>query len=216
MTHRVTLLPRILVLAGVFALLGAPACWAQIGGPGLTGNGVGPAPDIAGGQAPKEAPKRAPPPALPGARSDPNMVAPATKQATDMNPNDALFDAVNRGDLTAARDAVNRGADLGAHNVLGMTPTELAIDLSRNDILFMLLSERGADSGSRAPPPPPGKGAKALLTEKQPPVQRTRVTASVNAVAPAQPRVAKLFSGDGGTPVPQSGFLGFDSSGARN
>jgi hypothetical protein len=96
-----------------------------------------------------------------------------------------------------------------------MTPTELAIDLSRNDILFMLLSQRGADTGGSAPPPP-SKGAKALLTAKQPAVERTRVTASVKVATPPQPRVAKLFSGDGGAPVPQSGFLGFDTSGARN
>jgi hypothetical protein len=207
---------RIVALGGLFAFLGATSCWAQIGGPGLTGNGVGPAPDIAGQQAPKEPPKRALPPALPGARSNPNTVAPPTKQASDMNPNDALFDAINRGDLAAARDAVNRGAELGAHNVLGMTPTDLAIDLSRNDILFMLLAQRGADSGGHAPPP--SKGAKALLAaDKHPPVaERTRATASVKVAAPPQPRVAKLFSGDGGTPVPQSGFLGFASSSARN
>jgi hypothetical protein len=216
MKHRLACLRRVFALSGLFVLLAAPACWAQIGGPGLTGNGVGPAPDISGQQAPKEAPKRAAPPALPGAKTDPNLVAPATKQATDMNPNDALFDAINRGDLTAARDAVNRGAELNAHNVLGMTPTELAIDLSRNDILFMLLSERGADTAAAPAAPVPGKGAKALLTQKQPPIERTRVTASMKVAAPSQPRVAKLFSGDGGTPVPQSGFLGFDTSGARN
>jgi hypothetical protein len=217
MSDRVKSFSRVIALGVLFSTMGASASWAQLGGPGLSGNGVGPAPDIAGQQAPKEAPKRALPPALPGAKSDPSLVAPATKQASDMNPNDALFDSINRGDLAAARDAVNRGADLGAHNVLGMTPMDLAIDLSRNDILFMLLSERGADTSGRGAPLPPSKGAKALLAaQKQPVVERTRVTASVKVAAPSQPRVAKLFSGDGGTPVPQSGFLGFDSSGGRN
>jgi hypothetical protein len=216
MSDQVKFFSRVFALATLFAVLGASASWAQLGGPGLSGNGVGPAPDLAGQQAPKEPPKRALPPALPGAKSDPSLVAPATKQASDMNPNDALFDSINRGDLGAAREAVNRGADLGAHNVLGMTPMDLAIDLSRNDILFMLLSERGADTTGRGAPAP-SKGAKALLAaQKQPVAERARVTASVKVAAPPQPRVAKLFSGDGGTPVPQSGFLGFDSSGGRN
>jgi hypothetical protein len=39
------------------------------------------------------------------------------------------------------------------------------------------------------------------------------VTAPVRVTAPPPPRVARLFTGDGGTPVPASGFLGFDSSG---
>jgi hypothetical protein len=211
---------RLLALACLFVVMGGSACWAQLGGPGLSGNGVGPAPDIAGQQAPKEPPKLAPPPALPGAKSDPNLVAPATKQATDMNPNEALFDAINRGDLAAARDAVNRGAQLDAHNVLGMTPTDLAIDLSRKDILFMLLSERGADTGGRAPPQTAGdsKAAKALLAAAEKPARasRAKVESSVKVAGPPQPRVAKLFSGDGGTPVPQSGFLGFDTAAARN
>jgi hypothetical protein len=217
MSDRVKSLLRVIALATLFAMLGASASWAQLGGPGLSGNGVGPAPDIAGQQAPKVAPKRPLPPALPGAaKSDPSLVAPATKQASDMSPNDALFDAINRGDLSAARDAVNRGADMGSHNVLGMTPMDLAIDLSRNDILFMLLSERGADTSGRGPPQP-SKGGKAILAaQKQPVVERTRVSASVKVAPPPQPRVAKLFSGDGGTPVPQSGFLGFDSSAGRN
>ena len=46
-----------------------------------------------------------------------------------MEPNDALFDAINRGDIAAARDAISRGADLGARNILGMTPMELSVDL---------------------------------------------------------------------------------------
>ena len=32
--------------------------------------------------------------------------------AGDLQPTDALFDAINRGDIAAARDALNRGADL--------------------------------------------------------------------------------------------------------
>ena len=60
-----------------------------------------------------------------------------------MEPTEALFDAINRGDIGTARDAISRGADLHGHNVLGMTPLELSVDLGRNDISFMLLSMRG-------------------------------------------------------------------------
>src|SRR5437868_4091148 len=69
------------------------------------------------------APRQAPPPALPGAQSQ-SGAAPATKLPTDMSPNDALFDAINRGDIAAARDSLNRGADLSARNMLGMSPME--------------------------------------------------------------------------------------------
>jgi hypothetical protein len=159
------------------------------------------------------APARPLPPALPGAKSDPNLVAPATKLPTEMNPTDALFDAINRGDIAAARDAINRGADLDGRNVLGMTPMELSIDLSRNDISFLLLSMRGADTGQREPPQQiaggKGKGQKPahdmFAATKAAPVPKVTV--------PAPPRYARLFSGDGGTPVPKAGFLGFDSSG---
>ena len=65
-----------------------------------------------------------------------------------MEPTDALFDAINRGDINAARDAISRGANLRGHNVLGMTPMELSVDLGRNDISFLLLSMRGADGYS--------------------------------------------------------------------
>ena len=75
-----------------------------------------------------------------------------------MAPTAALFDAINRGDIIAARDALNRGADLNAQNVLGMTPIDLSVDLGRNDITFLLLSMRsgsdqaGAETGRRARP----------------------------------------------------------------
>jgi hypothetical protein len=200
---------RIMALSGAFAVLSATACWAQLGGPGLTGNGVGPVfnPASAQGQGDKTGPKPELPPAVPGAKSDPSLVAPATKLPSEMNPTDALFDAINRGDITVARDAINRGADLEGRNILGMTPMELSIDLSRNDIAFLLLSMRGADSASSREPPP-AKGA------KQQPIREVRMKAPPlpRVAAPPPPRVAKLFSGDGGTPVPQSGFLGFSGT----
>jgi hypothetical protein len=214
MTPRLQSILRLFALAAAFGVISTSACWAQLGGPGLSGNGIGPVTNPAGEQQQTKsaAPARPLPPALPGAKSDPSLVAPATKLPTDMNPTDALFDAINRGDIAAARDAINRGADLDGQNVLGMTPMELSIDLSRNDISFLLLSMRGGDSGSRQPPPQQtakGKGQKPahdiFAATKAAPVPKV--------TAPPPPRVARLFSGDGGTPVPQAGFLGFDSSG---
>ncbi|MBV9251265.1 MAG: ankyrin repeat domain-containing protein [Acetobacteraceae bacterium] len=159
-----------------------------------------------------------PPPALPGAASRAGSAAPPTQVPTDMAPNDALFDAINRGDIGAARDAISRGADLNAHNVLSMTPMEVAVDLGRNDIAFLLLSERGATPRTRSAPPPdaatvasaapPKQGGAARRAE-----ERKRATA-VKADAAARP-TPRLFANDGGTPVPSAGFLGFDSGRAR-
>jgi hypothetical protein len=156
-------------------------------------------------------PKVEPPPALPGAQSSNNGAAPATKTPTDMEPNDALFDAINRGDLAAARDAISRGADLNAQSILGMTPLELAIDLGRNDISFMLLSMRGNDGGQR-----PSQSV-AKVSAKPGQVKQAKQTATRSAKVakvadPAATQTPRLFAGDGGTPNPNAGFLGFDSS----
>jgi hypothetical protein len=168
----------------------------QIGNSGNSGKPTAPAP-----QAP-------PPPALPGAAST-GAAAPPSRPATDMEPTDALFDAINRGDIGAARDAISRGADLRGHNILGMTPMELSVDLGRNDISFLLLSMRGEDDSR-------GRQALSAQTTAKPPATRQakqvppRPAARVAGSAPAQ--TARLFAGDGGTPNPNAGFLGFDSS----
>jgi hypothetical protein len=137
----------------------------------------------------------APPPAIPGAQPDSDAaVIPADKLAAEMSPNDALFDAINRGDLAAAKDALSRGAQLDAHNVLGQTPTDAAIDLSRNDITFLLLSMRTALPSAHtvatvADPLKPEKAKhKKLLAQA---AQRTPLPA------------------DRGTPNPSVGFIGF-------
>ena len=85
---------------------------------------------------------------MPGAQSQAGSAAPAERIPMDMPPTEALFDAINRGDIAAARDALNRGADIDARNVLGMTPLDSSIDLGRNDISFLLLSMRGAGSAA--------------------------------------------------------------------
>ena len=141
------------------------------------------------------------PSGLPGARSG-QVVAPAEKSAAEMRPTEALFDAVNRGDIAAARDAIGRGAELGGRNILGLTPLDLSIDLARNDITFLLLSMRGAATGagpepSRAPP------ARAAVVARPAPAPAPARTA-----APAAPR-QRSAGADPGTPAPQAGFLGF-------
>lgn len=153
------------------------------------------------------------PDAIPGAKAR-EPAAPATRAASDMQPTEALFDSINRGDIAAARDALNRGADLNGTNVLGMTPMDLSVDLGRNDISFLLLSMRGEDSsrGSRA-----AAGASAVATPPQKLVHsRTpAVPTKLARTEPARQTVSrpvatpKLFANDGGTPLPSAGFLGF-------
>ncbi len=183
-------------------MLGLPSvCDAQlIAGPGLGGKPQG------------QKPATPPPPALPGAQSDNDRVAPAEKQTTDMQPTDALFDAINRGDITSARDAVARGADMNGHNLLGMTPMELSVDLGRNNITFLLLSLRTPDSAA------PAKTAATLpASAKTTPAKKLsqraerRTPPPVREVAAPAPRSPKMFAGDGGTPIPAAGFLGFDA-----
>jgi hypothetical protein len=155
---------------------------------------------------------RPPPVGLPGARPQ-AAPAPPTQPPISMNPTDELFDAINRGDLSAAQDAVSRGADLNGHNVLGMTPVQLSVDLGRNDITFLLLSAGGggtAPSGlaagahsalSRAK----GAGSKLARNAEHRPTRLVRA-----ATAPAPPQTPRLFAGNGGSPIPSAGFLGFD------
>ena len=157
-------------------------------------------------------------PALPAGGGDTRRegrdpAAPATRAVTDMQPTDALFDAINRGDIASARDALNRGADLNGVNVLGLTPMELSVDLGRNDISFLLLSMRGEDSGrgsrsvGRDGPagsaPRPQSPRSGTRLKSQPPAPSQATTAS-------RPATPKLFANDGGTPLPSAGFLGFD------
>jgi hypothetical protein len=152
-----------------------------------------------------------PPPALPGAAST-GSPAPANHAPVDMQPTDALFDAINRGDIATARDAISRGADLQGQNILGMTPLELSIDLGRNDISFLLLSMRAADDGRSRQAPPTRTTAKTATTKQAKQVPPPHSPTRVAAPAPTAAQTARLYSGDGGAPNPNAGFLGFDSS----
>jgi hypothetical protein len=157
----------------------------------------------------------APPPALPGAASRPDQAIPADRAVADMSPNDLLFDAINRGDAGDAREALARGADLGARNVLGMTPVELSVDIGRNDITFLLLSQRGA-SGSGGGRRTATAGAPAAHAAKAAPAPAARRASGVTLAAAQAPAASApkrpAISSNPGTPAPQAGFLGFGAA----
>jgi len=163
---------------------------------------------------PQAATAQEPPPALPGSRAEPTAVAPANRPALDMQPTDALFDAINRGDLPGAKDALNRGADINGHNVLGLTPLDLAIDLGRNNITFVLLSMRGPETSRPAPAATAAakaaprtaarRVARREIPQPQAELRRTGYTSATQA--------PRRFAGDGGAPNPSAGFLGFGAT----
>jgi hypothetical protein len=213
---------RLARTAAVALLAGTALAHAQ-SVPSLVNHG-GFSPPVKGTNEGTPAPAAPAPPALPGAASN-EPAAPAEKLPTDLPPTEALFDAINRGDMASARDALARGADLSGTNVLGMTPLELSVDLDRNDITFLLLSERAADSSRSAGPAAAAmtktanaKGGKAGASALRPVAQASAATAlgaSVRAVrlptapTPMQPASVRYAGSDPGTAVPQAGFLGF-------
>ena len=169
------------------------------------------------GVGPKQVRREAPPPGIPGSQAR-DRIAPRIDVPLDVPPTEALFDAINRGDIGSAREALNRGADLAGRNVLGMTPLDLSIDLARNDITFLLLSLRAEVETGR-----PSNGvaaAKAVPSTPQP--RRTQASASAvrqTAVALTSPTAARQsaatrYAGALTTPAPDAGFLGFGGSGA--
>jgi hypothetical protein len=212
-----------LLLLGGLAVLTVPLASAQT--PSLSNPG---GPVV--GTAPAQAGPPPPPPGLPGAASSNNSTSAPPPPSQAASPNDALFDAINRGDMAEARDAIARGAELDARNVLGMTPLELAVDLNRNDIAFLLLSiehehtaaAAGTNSAlSLSVPPVPaampvsgsgnsgqpglaGGSVADLLLANQPPVSAPRASVAKAALTPDPPSMAGT-----GSPDPAVGFLGF-------
>ncbi|WP_342628261.1 ankyrin repeat domain-containing protein [Nguyenibacter vanlangensis] len=148
----------------------------------------------------------APPAALPGAESNEEVAGHANG---DMNPTDALFDAVNRGSLNAAKEALNRGADMEAHNVLGQTPLDMAIDLNRNDITFLLLSLRTLNDGHVIA---------ASTTNSGVEMRNGSGHISINGSSHGKRGSGVMvtathrYAQDGGTAQPEIGFLGFGGS----
>ncbi len=201
-TLRLSLL--ILSVGGVACLMPMHAARAQMsvgGGHGGAGGGGG---DAADDDAKAAAAANAPPPALPGAVSN-DPAAPSGHAATDMDPTAALFDAINRGDLTAAKEALSRGADLAGTNVLGEKPIESAIDLNRNDITFLLLSMRNNDE-QPAQVQVAADTARGTADKPGHLAIRGRSSTAVEQASYAGSRA------DGGAAKPEIGFLGFDGS----
>jgi hypothetical protein len=188
---------RLTILAAPAALLAA----ALPGGPAAAQQMVRPPPQ-------QQAPVTAAP-ALPGlaARRTP---APIPADPTvSLSPNAALFDAISRGDLGAAREAVARGADIDTRNALGLTPLDAAVDQGRNEIAFYLLSARDVARGpGEAPQAAPPPVVRAPAPRREPP---RALAAPPPATGPAVPRTAALWAGNGGAPQPEIGFLGFDA-----
>jgi hypothetical protein len=198
---RLALLAPLLALPGV---LPAGDAAAQ-SGPGMI------RPQQRATQAPGSAP------ALPGltARPSPAPIPPG-ENAGGLSPNAALFDGISRGDLGAVRDAISRGADLGARNALGLSPIDAAVDQGRNEIAFYLLSARDL-AGSPAPPAPGPGGLQAPPPDPAPAAQRQSAarrdaalaaaarSSSNTAAQPNLPRSARLWANDGGTPQPDIG-----------
>ncbi len=215
--------PRIVLLA-VSALVGVSAFAAIAGAQGIENRAVnGPVvkpPGVSGSS-------NAPPPGLPGAAVGADRVTPSNGAAADLPPTEALFDAINRGDLNSARDAIARGADYNGRNILGLTPLDQSIDLSRNNITFLLLSLRGASaetvrsaktlsSGGGQSGAAGAKGGSKMAVQPAPrPVAPKAAVASngpsaAQVVTSRQPQAAAPAGvGDRGTPSPQNGFLGF-------
>ena len=206
----------------LLALAAAPIAQAQQSSgppPGLRGGQAEPTPAFGGGRSPL-------PPALPGLASRRMLEPiPASPNAVNLSPNAALFDAINRGDLPAARDAVSRGADLDSRNVLGLTPLDSAIDQGRNEIYFFLVSSRGALRNPVAPETagmtPQQRAARERAARAEAERQQREAVRAAAAAAGAgrgaapRPSGPRLFAGEGGQAQPDAGFLGFDA-GARS
>ncbi len=189
----------------------------------LPGAPTGPAPALAQFSGPAPAAggaSRPPPPALPGlaARRAPEPI-PGDPNA-NLSPTAALFDAINRGDLAAARDAMNRGANLEERNILGLTPIDAAVDQGRNEILFFLLSARGTVRGPAQPPEGALSPAQRAARDRAAAAEAARQARAAAIAAGGRPGVARgpapatrprLFANDGGAPRPEVGFLGFDA-----
>ncbi|MCX7932931.1 MAG: ankyrin repeat domain-containing protein [Rhodovarius sp.] len=186
------------------ALLLSAAALAQPG-PGLLGSATE--------LRPPPEPPRERPPGLPGLQARPSVVIPPQQPPGAMNPNDALFDAIARGDVPAAREAVRRGADTNARNALGLTPLESAVDHGRPEMIFYLLSLRGT-AGNPPPPAEADPRPRRARAEASPPAAPARPTTAEAPAAAAHSAPAlrpQLWANDGGAPRPEVGFLGFDA-----
>lgn len=128
------------------------------------------------------------------------------------NPTQSLFDAINTGSLQGARDALDRGADLHAANVLGQTPLEMSIDLNRDRITFLLLSMRGYNNSPQSLSASGKREMQAVSIQEN---KRGHLSFKgqnqKNTILNHGTR--NLYPHDnGGVPKPEIGFLGFQRS----
>lgn len=153
-------------------------------------------------EARKAARRAAPPTALPGAQGSDDDDSGHAR--ADVNPTTALFDAINRGSLNAAKEALNRGADMGGHNVLDQTPLDMAIDLNRKDIMFLLLSMRTYNPDGRLDTSVSDGGVEMKDGSGHLRIGGKATTSKGTAIAKGP-----HFDTSGGQADPSIGFLGF-------
>ena len=218
------------LLAGLIAAFALPAHKAEAQAALPSPTSIGPV--VKGGSG-LSAPQPSAP-GLPGARPGNK----GTIKAYLVSPNDELFDAIDRGDTSAARDAIARGAELDATNAVGQTPIDESVSLGRNEITFLLvtlLHASGSDitdaQGPMAMPPPntlglSSKDERAVSTPvsffgSRPADTRPATTtrhkphyyASASESPAEAPAPAASYADTTGAPVPSAGFVGFGSSG---
>jgi hypothetical protein len=219
------------LVAGLFAACALPVQKAQaqaalpsptsVGPVVKGGSGIGaPQPSVAG---------------LPGARST-GPINKGVVSSALLSPNDELFDAIDRGDVNAARDAIARGADLNATDAVGQTPIDESVSLGRNNITFLLVTLLHAGGsqitdaqGPMAMPPPNTLGLSAkdqtaaaapvsFFSPAAPAVERHAKSRYASAqtgteLAPAPAASVPSYADNSGAPVPSAGFVGFGASG---
>ncbi|AOW50100.1 hypothetical protein [Acetobacter ascendens] len=186
------------MLMGSFACFATTPVWAQAQG----GDEAAAAEDAKKAEAAQAAKQAAPPTNIPGASGlDEDD---GDKSNKDVEPTAALFDAINRGSISAAKDAINRGADLSGHNILGQTPLDMSIDLNRNPITFLLLSLRTPADNPRSYGGGMDGGAEPV------------VSGGINNARYEQDEQKQMlerrYDSTGGTAQPSVGFLGFGGS----
>ncbi|MDI2112402.1 hypothetical protein [Commensalibacter nepenthis] len=126
----------------------------------------------------------------------------------DKNPTQLLFDAINTGNLRQAQEALSRGADMHASNVLGQTPLEMSVDLNRDRITFLLLSMRGYNNSPQqlASVSTETSGVTIKDGKARMSVKGKNKRGTINAS-----NGSAYNSQNNGTPKPEIGFLGFQN-----
>ncbi|MCU0890010.1 MAG: ankyrin repeat domain-containing protein [Rubritepida sp.] len=156
----------------------------------------------------------------PGAQPPPATAA-SPQRARQPRPGTAteqLFEAINQGEMEDVRAAVAAGADIGARNVLGLTPMDLAVDLGRTDVALYLLSLGRVRERPLAPLPQDTSAQRdaARSAAQQRRAEDAAIEAALRQRGPSVSgqgivAVAPLWAGNGGAPNPAVGFLGFDA-----